>query len=191
VNYSFIVNREDWEFGIDDSWSAIFFIDAAESEEEKLEDLTKDLNCHIESASKLIDELKGLVSNYLDILVLVAGMLLIVTVTIFYTVIRSDLTNRRTEMYLYRVFGASFHKAQKVIFYEYTIIALITSFAVSFTIMLCGELYFYYGLKKHFPLSIPIIIMTTAIVVLFIFLCCQMAGLENLKRTGLEAVRDE
>ena len=191
VSYNFIVNKEDWNLDIDDSWRAIFLLDASISEEKELENLLVNLDCHIESASALIDELKELLSDYLDILILAAAMIALVTVTIFYTVISSDLTNRKTEIYLYRVFGASFAKAQEVIFYEYSLIALISSFAVSFSIMVCGELYFYFGLKKHFPLSLPIIAATTALAVIFVFMCCRVAGYVNTKNTGLEVIRDE
>ena len=191
VSYNFIVNKEDWNLDIDDSWRAIFLLDASISEEKEIENLLADLDCHIESASELIDELKELLSDYLDILILMAAMIVLVTATIFYTVISSDLTNRKTEIYLYRVFGASFAKAQEVIFYEYSLIALISSFAVSFSIMVCGELYFYFGLKKHFPLSLPIIAATTALAVIFVFVCCRVAGYVNTKNTGLEVIRDE
>ena len=191
VSYNFIVNKDDWNLDIDDSWRAIFLLDASISEEKEIENLLADLDCHIESASALIDELKELLSDYLDILILAAAMIALVTATIFYTVISSDLTNRKTEIYLYRVFGASFAKAQEVIFYEYSLIALISSFAVSFSIMVCGELYFYFGLKKHFPLSLPIIAATTALAVIFVFACCRLAGYVNTKNTGLEVIRDE
>ena len=191
VSYNFVVNKENWNLDIDNSWRAIFLLDASISEEKEIGNLLKDLDCHIESASALIDELKELLSDYLDILILAAAMIVLVTATIFYTVISSDLTNRKTEIYLYRVFGASFAKAQEVIFYEYSLIALISSFAVSFSIMVCGELYFYFGLKKHFPLSLPIIAATTALAVIFVFVCCRAADYVSTKNTGLEVIRDE
>ena len=152
-------------------------IDASLSEEKEIKGMLAGLSCHIESASGVIDELRDLMSDYIDTLILVAGMITLVTAAIFYTVISSDLTNRRTEMYLYHVFGASFAKAQRVIFYEYTLIALILAFAVSFTIMVCGEAYFYYGLKTHFPLSVPIMAATTALAVLFYFCAVGPRGM--------------
>ena len=191
VSYNFIVNKDDWNLGIDDSWKTIFLLDASISEEKEIENLLADFDCHIESASTLIDELKELLSDYFDILILMAAMIVLVTTTIFYTVISSDLTNRKIEIYLYRVFGASFAKSQEVIFYEYRLIALISSFAVSFTIMVCGELYFYFGLKKHCPLSLPVVAATTAIAVIFVCVCCRFAGYVNTKNTGLEVIRDE
>lgn len=191
VNYNFLINMEDWEFGVDDTWNAMFLINTSLLEEKKIENLLMGLPCHMRSPAELIEEIREMLSDYLDILALVTGMIVLVTVAVFYTVIRSDLTQRRTEMYLYRVFGASFAKAQKVIFYEYTLIALVSSLAVSLAVMVCGELYFYLGLQKHFPLSIPITAVTTALAVLFIFLCCQAAGHANARNTGLEVIRDE
>ena len=191
VNYSFLVNMDDWELGIDDSWHAMFLINTSLSAEKKIEGMLTDLSCHLRTPAEIIEEIREMLSDYLDILALVAGMIVLVTVAVFYTVIRSDLSQRRTEMYLYRVFGASFAKAQKVIFYEYVLIALISSLAVSFSVMVCGELYFYLGLQKHFPLSIPITAATTALAVIFVFLCCQAAGVANARGTGLEIIRDE
>lgn len=191
VSYNFIINKEDWKPGIDDGWNAIFLTDVSLAQEKELESQLKVFSCHMESASAIIDELKELMSDYFDILILVTGMIILVTAAIFYSMISSDLANRKTETYLYRIFGASFTSAQKIIFYEYTLIALISSFAVSFTIMVCGELYFYFGLKKHFPLSIPVVAITTGVAVLFVFLCCQAAGYVNTRNTGLEVIRDE
>ena len=65
----------------------------------------------MKSPAELIENIREMLLDYLDILALVAGMIMLVTVVVFYTVIRSDLTQRRTEMYLYRVFGAFFAKA--------------------------------------------------------------------------------
>ena len=191
VSYNFIINKEDWGLGLDTGWNAIFLMDVSLTQEKELESQLKDFSCHVESASGILDELKDLMLDYFDILILVTGMIILVTATVFYSVISSDLTNRKTESYLYRVFGASFAGAQKIIFYEYTLIALISSFAVSFSIMVCGELYFYFGLKKHFPLSVPVVAITTGVAVLFVFLCCQAAGYVNTRNTGLEAIRDE
>lgn len=191
VNYNFLINVKDWELGIDDTWHAMFLIDTSPAGEKKIERLLTDLSCHLRSPAELIENIREMLSDYLDILTLAAGMIVLVTVAVFYTVIRSDLIQRRTEMYLYRVFGASFAKAQRVIFYEYTLIALVSSLAVSFTVMVCGELYFYLGLRKHFPLSIPITAATTALAVIFIFLCCQAAGYANAGIAGLEIIRDE
>lgn len=191
VSYNFFVNKKDWQLPIDDSWSPIFLVNASISDEKIIQTFLEGYGGHIESASGLIDELKGLMEDYLSLIVLMAAMIMIVTGTIFYTVIRTDLQSRKMEMYLYRVFGASYGKAVNVIFREYVIIALFASFAVSFTVMFCGELYFYFGLHKHFPLSIPIIFATTAVAVLFVFICCRIAGFKNRYTTGLEVIRDE
>lgn len=191
VNYNFLINKEDWQLGIDDSWHAMFLIDTSLSVEKKIEGILADLPCHLKTPMELIEEIKELLADYLGILTLTACMVVLVAAAVFYTVIRSDLVQRRTEMYLYRVFGASFAKAQKVIFYEYVMIALASSLAVSAAVMACGELYFYLGLQKHFPLSIPITVSTTALAAGFIFLCCQAAGYANAKSAGLEIIRDE
>ncbi|MCM1065084.1 MAG: hypothetical protein NC420_11565 [Eubacterium sp.] len=191
VSYNFLVNLEDWQLGIDDSWHAMFLIDTSLAAEKEIAGMITDLSCHLRTTSELVQNIREMLSDYLDILALAAGMIVLVTVTVFYTVIRSDLTRRRTEMYLYRVFGASFAKAQKVIFYEYTMIALVSSLAVSFAVMVCGELYFSLALQKHFPLSIPITALTTAMAALFVFLCCQAAGYASAKGAGLEIIRDE
>ena len=191
VNYSFLVNKSDWKLGIDNSWSPIFLLDVSLEEERAAGRILTGMSCHMESASGLIDEIKRMMSDYLEILLLVTGMVALVTAAVFYTVIRSDLSDRRTEVYLYRIFGASFARAQRVIFYEYILIALISSLAVSFTIMVCGEFYFYFGLKKHFPLSLPITAGATALAAAFIFLCCQAAGYANARNVGTGTIRDE
>lgn len=191
VPYSFVLNSRDWKYGVDDTWDAVFLIDATVEEEEKIRQELNGFSCHVESASSLIEELVQLLKDYLDIILLLCSMLVLVTVSIFYTVIANDLTERKTELYLYKIFGASPVEARKVVFYEYTEIALVSSLAVSFTVMVCAELYFYFGLKKHFPLSIPVILLTTAAAVIFIFACCAAAGYINEKRTGTEVIRDE
>ena len=205
VNYNVIINREDWKLGIDETWSPIFLIDASEAEEKRiLEKMVKNqtnreneinqksqTNCHIESAAVLIGELTQILSDYISLILLTVSMIAVVTAAIFYTVIRTDLQSRRTEMYLYKIFGAAERQAQEIIFREYVMISLIASGAVSFTIMLCGELYFYLGLKKHFPLSVPVILMTTGAAVLMVMGCCRLTGYLNRKNAKMEVIRDE
>lgn len=191
VSYNCIVGKEDWKFPIDESWSPIFLIAASDAEEKLIQTSLKGDDCHVESATQLINEVKELMSDYISMVVLLSVIFIIVTGAIFYTVIWTDLRSRRAELSLYRIFGASYQQAVKVINREYMIIALAASFAVSFTIMFCGELYFYFGLKKHFPLSIPITIMTTFIVVSFIMICCRIAGFAERKNKELEVIRDE
>lgn len=191
VSYNFVLNKNDWKYGVDDTWSAVFFIDATEAGEKKIAQELGSLPAHVETAASMINELVQLLSDYLDIFILLTGMLVLVTVSVFYTVIANDLTERRTELYLYRIYGASRQKAGKVIFYEYMLIAFVSSLAVSLTVSVYAELYFYLGLKKHFPLSVPIIGITTAAAAGFIFLCCKTAKYINEKRTGMEVIRDE
>ena len=190
VSYNFIVNKSDWNLGIDDSWDVIFLVDLTLSQEKWLKEELKDMGCQVESASGLIDAVMELLSDYMSLIFLLAGMILLVTAAVFYTVIRADLAARKTELYLYRIFGASFSSAQAVIFREYVAIALFASLAVSFAVLVCGELYFYFGLKKHFMLSLPVSGLTMAAAVLFVFLCCNVAGWIHAKNTGLEAIRD-
>lgn len=205
VNYNVLINREDWKLGIDETWSPVFLIDASEADEKRiLETIVKShvirengmrqkdqMNCHIESAAELIGEMTNLLSDYISLILLTVSMIAVVTAAIFYTVIRTDLQSRRTEMYLYKIFGAAERQAQGIIFREYVMVSLIASGAVSFTIMLCGELYFYLGLKKHFPLSVPVILMTTGAAALMVMGCCRLTGYLNRKNAKMEVIRDE
>ena len=205
MNYNVIINREDWKLGIDETWSPVFLIDASVAEEKRiLETIVKShvdqengmrqtdqINCHIESAAELIGEVTNLLSDYISLILLTVSMIAVVTVAIFFTVIRTDLRSRKTEMYLYRIFGAAERQAQGIIFGEYVMISLIASCAVSFTVMLCGELYFYLGLKKHFPLSVPVILLTTGAAGLMVMGCCSLTGYLNRKNTKMEVIRDE
>ena len=205
MNYNVIINREDWKLGIDETWSPVFLIDASEAEEERILEMivkshvdrengmgrTVQMNCHIESAAVLIGELTQILSDYISLILLTVSMIAVVTAAIFYTVIRADLQSRKTEMYLYKIFGAAERQAQEIIFREYVMISLIASGAVSFTVMLCGELYFYLGLRKHFPLSVPVILLTTGTAGLMVMGCCRLAGYLNRKNTKMEVIRDE
>lgn len=191
ISYNFLINKSDYHLGIDDDFHPVFMMDISEKDELSLKHLLKGYACHIDSAAELINELKMGLQKYLDILVVLVFMIVVVTATIFYTVIRQDLYKRKTEMYLYRIFGASSNKAQKIIFLEYLMISIVSAFAVSFTIMFWGEIYFYFGVGKHFPFSIPIIIFTSCVAGGFVFICCRIAGIMNEKTVGLEAIRDE
>lgn len=191
MNYNFIVNLCDWQIGIDDTWHTVFLINVSRQEERLLEERMQGISCSVETASGLIDEVKNSLSDYFEIIVLAAVMIILATAAVFYTVIQSDLFSRRTELYLYRAVGASFGRAQRVIYGEYIMVALAAAAAVSMTVMICGELYFYYGLGKHFWLSVPIVGITTGAAVLFVFLCCLAAGYVNAKVTKSEVIRDE
>lgn len=191
VSYNFIINKSDWNLGIDDTWSPVFMIDASVRQEKDIVAQVGQMGCHIESASELIDEIKELLINYIYLIILVAFMITIMTAAIFYTVIRTDLTTRKTEMYLYNIFGASDKQTGYIVYKEYIIVAVIASAAVSFTIMICGELFFYLFLGKHFPLSIVVTVITMASAVVFVMLCCTLAGYINKKNSDVEVIRDE
>lgn len=191
VSYSFIVNKEDWNLGIDETWSPVFLIDASARLENNIANQVGQMGCHIESASELIDGIKELLTNYIYLIILVSIMLTIMTASIFYTVIRTDLFTRRTEMYLYNIFGAFDNESCKIIYREYIIVAVISSAAVSFTIMICGELFFYLCLGKHFPLSVVVTIITITTAVIFVMMCCMLAGYVNKKNADVGVIRDE
>lgn len=191
VSYNFIVNKADYKLKIDETFSPVYLLNLSVEEEQRLRRLLRGYGCRLNTASELIDEIKTGMSEYIDILALTVGMIFVVTVVIFYAVISTDLNKRRLELYLYRIFGASFNKAQSIIFGEYLMIALISSFGVSFTVMLFGEIYFYCGLGKHFPFSISIMLVATGCAAIFVFVCCRVAAFLNTKTAGLEVIRDE
>lgn len=191
MNYNFIVNQCDWQIGIDDTWHTVFLANVSRQEEQLLKERLRGISCSVETASGLIDEVKNILSDYFEIIVLAAAMIILATAAVFYTVIQSDMFSRRTELYLYRIAGASFGKAQRVIYGEYIMIALAAAAGVSMTVMICGEFYFYYGLGKHFWLSVPILGITIGAAVGFVFLCCLAAGFVNAKCTKAEVIRDE
>ena len=191
VNYNVMINYNDWKLGIDEEWSPIFLIDASKMQEKMIADAVSDYACHIESASGLIDEISQLMKDYMRIIAVTAATLILVISSVFYTLIRKDLISRRTELYLYRVFGATGSQADMVVFGEYIIIALVSSVVVTVAVLIIGELYFYYGLHKHFPFSVPILLITTGTAMIFIFACCKTAGFISRKGAGVQVIRDE
>lgn len=191
VNYNVMINYNDWKLGIDEEWSPVFLIDASKMQEEMIADAISAYDCHIESASGLIDEISKLMKDYMRIIAVTAVTLILVISSVFYTLIRKDLVSRRTELYLYRVFGATGLQADMVVFGEYIIIALVSSVVVTVTVLIIGELYFYYGLHKHFPFSVPILLITTGTAMIFIFACCKVAGFISRKGAGVKVIRDE
>ena len=191
VNYNVMINYNDWNLGIDEEWSPIFLIDASKLQEKMIADAVSDYDCHIESASGLIDEISQLMKDYMRIIAVTAATLILVISSVFYTLIRKDLISRRTELYLYRVFGATGSQADMVVFGEYIIIALVSSVVVTVAVLIIGELYFYYGLHKHFPFSVPILLITAGTAMIFIFACCKAAGFISRKGAGVQVIRDE
>lgn len=191
VSYNFIINREDWALDIDDEWHTIFLIDATRDQEKLISGVLSGYDIEIESASGLIDEIKDGAQFYFDVLILVAGMVVLVTATIFYTIIREDLKQRMVEMYLYKVYGASNPKIYNVVSREYLWISIMASVAVTATVMLLGEFFVFAKLGKHFPLSLPIAGMVVALSIAFVYVCCLAAGIMHLRKCGIEGVRDE
>lgn len=191
VSYNFIINRDDWALDIDDDWHTIFLIDATKNQEKLLAGILSGYDVEIESASGLIDEIKEGAQFYFDVLILVAAMVILVTATIFYTIIREDLKQRMVEMYLYKIYGASNAKIYRVVSHEYIWISIMASVAVTVTVMFFGEFIIFAKLGKHFPLSLPIAGMVVVLSVAFVYVCCLAAGIMHLKKCGIEGIRDE
>ena len=63
--------------------------------------------------------LKEILSKYISVVILVGSMLVLVTSTFFYSMIQNDLCERRTETFLYRIYGASKQNARRIIYQEY------------------------------------------------------------------------
>ena len=191
INYSIKVNREDWELNLDESFHTCFLMDIDRAAEEKLETLLSQESCSVNTASALVDELSEILSDYLSVVSLVGLMLILVTGTFFYSMVRSDLLARKKELYLYQIYGASRKKAFWVVYLEYLMIAWIASFCVVFVTMVLGESIFYFMLKRHYPLSIPVVFITSFVVTLFVLFCCMAAQWINFVSGNMEIIRDE
>lgn len=191
INYSIKVNREDWELNLDESFHTCFLMDIDRAAEEKLETLLSQESCSVNTASALVDELSEILSDYLSVVSLVGLMLILVTGTFFYSMVRSDLFARKKELYLYQIYGASRKKAFWVVYLEYLMIAWIASFCVVFVTMVLGESIFYFMLKRHYPLSIPVVLITSFVVTLFVLFCCMAAQWINFVSGNMEIIRDE
>lgn len=191
VKYNFKVNKGDWEQPLDDSWETVFLLDVSREEEKDIERLLAGENCSVETASSFVDTVVELLSDYLSVVFAVGIMLVLVTGTFFYSMVRSDLLARKREMYLYQIYGASRRKAFWVVFLEYLIIAWIASFSVVLVAMIAGESIFAFLLWKHYPLSIPVILITSIMVTLFVLACCYIAQWINFIGEKMEIIRDE
>lgn len=191
VRYNFKVNESDWEQPLDDSWETVFLLDVSREEERDIERLLAGETCSVETASSFVDTVVELLSDYLSVVSAVGIMLILVTGTFFYSMVRSDLLARRREMYLYQIYGASRRKAFWIVFLEYLIIAWIASFSVVLVAMIAGESVFAFLLWKHYPMSIPVILITSIIVTFFVLACCYIAQWINFRSTKMEIIRDE
>lgn len=191
VSYNILVNEADWRLGLDETWSAAFLLDLETAEEAQLKQLISGKDCHMETATQITDALSQLMSDYLCIVFIVGAMLVIVTGAFFYSMVLSDLTERKKELYLYRAYGASRKKALWVVFFEYLLIAWIASFSVIFVILGVGESYFLYMLHRHYPVSGAVVVITSLVVSAFVMGCCVVAEWQNTRKNGTEIIRDE
>lgn len=191
VRYNFKVNRSDWELPFDDTWETVFLLDVTREEEKNIETLLDGETCDIKTASSFVDMIVELLSDYLSVVSAVGIMLVLVTGTFFYSMVRSDLLARKREMYLYQIYGASRRKAFWVVFLEYLMIAWIASFSVVLVAMIAGESIFSFLLRKHYPMSIPVILITSIMVTLFVLACCYIAQWINFIGEKMEIIRDE
>ncbi len=191
ISYNIKINRKDWNLELDDTWSTIFLLDLSQSAEKDLISLLKDEPCSVETASQLTDTVIELFSEYLSVVAVVGVMLILVTGAFFYSMVRSDLLARKKELYLYQIYGASRRKAFWVVYLEYLMIAWIASFSVILVTMVLGDAVFSLMLKKHYPLSVPVVLVTSFVSTLFVLICCMAAQLMNFMGTKMEIIRDE
>jgi len=191
VNYHLIVNRNDWGLALDDTWNTVFLLDIDRAEEENLKSLLKEEPCSVDTASQLSDALVDLLSDYLSVVAVAGVMLVMVTGVFFYSMVRSDLLARKKEMYLYQIYGASRRQAFGVVYLEYLMIAWIASFSVVLVTMGLGEIVFSTMLHRHYPLSVPVVLITSLVSTLFVLACCMAAQWMNFMSTKMEIIRDE
>lgn len=105
--------------------------------------------------------------------------------------VQSDLAARKKELYLYQIYGASRKKAFWVVYLEYLMIAWISSFSVVCVTMVIGSCFFRFFLNRHYPLSIPVVLITSFVSSVFVLLCCFWAQWVNSLGTKTEIIRDE
>lgn len=189
--YNIKINRQDFNLELDDTWNTVFLLDLSRREEKNLISLLEDEECTVGTASQLADALIELMSDYLSVVVAAGAMLILVTGVFFYSMVRSDLLERKKELYLYQVYGASRKKAFWVVYLEYLMIAWLASFSVVFVTMVLGEAVFFLMLNKHYPLSVPVVLITSLISTLFVLGCCMLAQWISFKSTKMEIIRDE
>lgn len=191
VVYNMLVNKADWKLGIDDTWSPAFLLDLSRADEIELEKLLEGSQCRVETASGIIDGLNQIMSDYISVILVTGLMLVFVTAVFFYSMVQSDLVERKRELYLYQMYGASRKKAFQVVYFEYLAVAWIASFSVVCVTMFLGSCFFKFMLKKHYPLSVPVVLITSFVSSVFVLLCCFAAQWVNSIGTGTEIIRDE
>lgn len=191
MNYSMLINEADWQFGLDDSFSPIFLMDLDPNRIRNLKETLSGMPCEVQTASMIADALQEILSKYISVVILVGSMLVLVTSAFFYSMIQNDLCERRTETFLYRIYGASKQNARRIIYQEYMMIALIASFSVVLVIMIFGEAFFLFFLQRHYPVSVLVVLATTSAVAVFVMLCCVAAEKMDARKQQVELIRDE
>lgn len=166
-------------------------MDISMEDEANVKDLLAEYDCHVDSATEMMDEVVSILSEYLEIITVLFAMIFLVTITIFFTVIRTDIEKRRSELYLYHVFGASYRNSRRIVYREYILLSVISSLAVSLSVSILGELFFWNALGIHYAASIGITIFTVMFSLAFIMGCCSCAFHRVRKNVGLEVIRDE
>lgn len=189
--YNFIVNRSDFGWEMDDTWDTVWILDIDRASEERLESLMEGQRCTVITTTAAVNELVEVLSDYLSIVAVVGIMLVLVTGTFFYSMVRSDLLSRKKEMFLYRVYGASRRKAFWVIFLEYLMIAWIAAFCVIAASTLIGGAIYGFILGTYYPLSLPVVAVTFLAVTCFVLGCCYIAQWINFMGGKMEMIRDE
>lgn len=191
VTYHLMVNREDWGLKLDDTWNTVFLLDLDRGEEKELESVLDGEPCEMTTASQLSDALVELLSDYLSVVAVTGIMLILVTGVFFYSMVRTDLLARKRELYLYQIYGASRKQAFFVVYLEYLMIAWFASFSVVLVTMVLGEIMFSSMLDRHYPLSIPVVLVTSLVSTLFVLVCCMAAQWMNFMSSKMEIIRDE
>lgn len=191
VNYSLLINERDWIVDIDSSWSAVFLLNLSHGQIKDLNKMMETESCEIETASMIADALVEIFSDYLVIVSIIGSILIYVIFVFLYSVIQNDLIARKSEIILYQIYGASHAEAKLVIYQEYLMVAIISSFSVIFTVMILGEAFFAFFLHKHYPISLLVICITTCLVAIFVMVCCFIAEKFNSNKRKMEVIRDE
>lgn len=191
VSYNFLVHEENWKLGLDESWSAVLLLNVNKIQEQEIQQLIKRHPCQIETATMITDALSELMTDYLSIVTVVGSLLIVVVGSIFCSMIGSDLQQRKKEVYLYRIYGATKKQALQVIYREYFLLSWIAAFGVVFAVTIVGEAFFLFMLKKHYPISGLVVLVTSVIVTVFVLICCVVAEKIYMRNTKTEMIRDE
>lgn len=191
INYNLLVNETDWDFGLDASFSPIFLMDLSQKQIKGLKQILNLTSCTVETAAQIADALQEIFAKYISVVLMVGSMLVLVISTFFYSMIQNDLSERKTETFLYRIYGASQQKSKRIIYQEYMMIALIASFSVILVIMIFGEAFFLFFLHRHYPVSVLVVLVTTLSVAGFVMLCCIAAEKMDVRQRQIELIRDE